>query len=467
MEPTNSKPQLIFRPNPGRQSQALASKADIVIYGGAASGGKTFALLLDPLRHHQKPGYNAVIFRRTYSQVTQQGGIWDATFNIYPHFGGKPNESDLVWTFPPANAQIGFAHLQHDKNQYDYQGAELDYLGWDEVTHQNEAPFWYLTSRCRSRIGLRTKVFATCNPDPDHFIKPLISWWLDPAGQFPDPAKAGIVRYFVRDPYTGQIIWHDTDHSLFMRLTGQYIAEDPNFKPTSLTFIPASLDDNPQADPAYKSKLLSLPMIERQRLLYGDWKIKASAGTLFKSEWFQFSDRLPKDIKSYCRYWDRAATEKTAKNDPDYTAGVLMARTANGTHWIIDVKQFRGSPLEVENQIFATANTDRELYGRVEVGIEQDPGQAGKFEASYYSRVLSGFNVRLYPAKQSKIKRAEPFSAQCEAGNVFLLRSNWNHTLIHELEQFPDGNHDDIVDSCSGAFSALQKSVTRIGSNWI
>ena len=124
--------------------------------------------------------------------------------------------------------------------------------------------------------------------------------------------------------------------------------------------------------------------------------------------------------------------------------------------------------MEVERQILATANQDRELYGRVEVGIEQDPGQAGKFEASHYSRLLSGFNVRLYPAKQGKIKRAEPFSAQCEAGNVFLLQDSWNNHLINELEQFPDGAHDDIVDACSGAFSALSKGAgARIGTNWI
>jgi predicted phage terminase large subunit-like protein len=383
---------------------------------------------------------------------------------MYPLLDGKANNSDLFWTFPASGAHIGFGHLQHEPDMYSHQGKEYALIGFDELDHFTESQFWYLFSRNRTTCGVRPVIRATINPNPEHFAKKLIAWWLDSEGRYPDLAKAGQLRWFVRDEQAN-LIWHDDNEEEFYRIVRFYRSEiDPNFTPTSLTFIPASVDDNPSMPKSYKAKLMALPMIERQRLLYGDWKIRPSAGTLFRSEWFQMGHRLPDGLR-FCRYWDRAATEKKQGNDPDYTAGVLMARTPTNTYWVVDVKQFRGTPMDVEKNILSTANQDRELYGRVEVGIEQDPGQAGKFEASHYTRLLAGHVVKLYPAKQSKIKRAEPFSAQCEAGNVFLMQGNWNQALMAELEQFPDGSHDDQVDACSGAFNALANATNRF-SGW-
>ena len=81
---------IVIRPQPGPQEAALASGADILIYGGAAGGGKTFGLLLDPLRFIGVPGYGAVVLRRQYPDITATGGMWDESFNLYPHAGGGP-----------------------------------------------------------------------------------------------------------------------------------------------------------------------------------------------------------------------------------------------------------------------------------------------------------------------------------------------------------------------------------------
>jgi predicted phage terminase large subunit-like protein len=89
------------------------------------------------------------------------------------------------------------------------------------------------------------------------------------------------------------------------------------------------------------------------------------------------------------------------------------------------------------------------------IGIEQDPGQAGKFEAAYYVKSLAGFNVRTFRVRHDKVTRAQPVSAQAEAGNVRLVRARWNEALLQELEAFPEGGHDDQVDALSGAFAAL------------
>jgi len=116
------------------------------------------------------------------------------------------------------------------------------------------------------------------------------------------------------------------------------------------------------------------------------------------------------------------------------------------------VVRFRGTPAEVVATIKQTA----ELDGKgVAIALEQDPGQAGKFESDWYLRALVGWNVRAYPVMRDKIARAQPVSAQAEAGNVKLVRGPWNETFIQELEAFPEGSHDDQVDGLSCGFNAI------------
>ncbi|MGZ3478309.1 MAG: phage terminase large subunit, partial [Polyangiales bacterium] len=98
----------------------------------------------------------------------------------------------------------------------------------------------------------------------------------------------------------------------------------------------------------------------------------------------------------------------------------------------------------------------------VQIGIEQDPGQAGVFEADAYVRALAGFSIRKVRPTGDKVTRAKPASAQCEARNVKLLRGAWNPTFLAELEAFPDGAHDDQVDSFSGGFSMVAAPPLRI-----
>ena len=98
-------------PQPGPQEMFLSTSADIALYGGSAGGGKTFALLLEPLRHINTPGFGAVILRRDSTQIRKEGGPWDESMKIYPLVGGKPTESTLKWEFP-SGTKLKFAHLQ-------------------------------------------------------------------------------------------------------------------------------------------------------------------------------------------------------------------------------------------------------------------------------------------------------------------------------------------------------------------
>ena len=157
--------KIAIRPQPGPQEQFLSSPADIVFYGGAAGGGKTFALLLEPLRHIHNPKFRAVTFRRTYPQISNPGGLWDEASNLYPMLGAEPNQSDMSWTWP-SGAKHQFAHMQYAKNRMDWQGAQIPLLNWDELPHFERIMFFYMLSRMRSTSGVRSYVRATMNPVP-------------------------------------------------------------------------------------------------------------------------------------------------------------------------------------------------------------------------------------------------------------------------------------------------------------
>jgi hypothetical protein len=184
----------LTRPQSGPQTAFLASPADIVVYGGAAGGGKSFGLLLEPLRHAQKPDFRAVVFRRTSPQITAGGGLWDTAAKVYPRLGADPNRSALKYRFP-SGAEVAFRHLQHEETKHDYDGSQLALIGFDELTHFTATQFFYLLSRNRSTAGVRPYVRATCNPDAGSWVKPFIQWWIDPLTGYPIPERVGVLRW--------------------------------------------------------------------------------------------------------------------------------------------------------------------------------------------------------------------------------------------------------------------------------
>lgn len=452
-----------FRPQPGPQEQYFLNPADICIYGGAAGGGKSYALLLDPLRRIHVPGFTSVIFRRTYPEIENEGGLWDDSERIYPFLGGVPKESDLSWQFPRFGNTIKFSHMEHEKNKLNYQGSQICFEGFDELTHFTESQFFYMLSRNRSVCGVKPYVRATCNPDAESWVSDLINWWIDQESGYPIPERSGQIRWFIRSG--DAIFWADSQEEL--RQSTEGLIPDKDFLPKSLTFISAKLEDNPALmtqDPGYRANLLALSYVDRERLLNGNWKIRPSSGNMFKTEWFQFLDIqdlpvIPEKMERV-RAWDTAATEPSPGNpDPDYTAGLLMAEY-QGRFYVLDLQHFRKTPAGTEATMKATADLD----GReVDIFLEQEPGSAGKREVDRYKTTLfKGYTFRAETSSGDKVTRAKPLSAACENGLVSLVRAPWNYAFLNDLTHFPDSKfHDDIVDAASASFEYLNRRGAR------
>jgi predicted phage terminase large subunit-like protein len=445
----------------------LSSRADIRVYGGGAGGGKSFAILLDPLRYIRNPHVRVVSFRRTGPQLTQAGGLWETARSIYGPLGGIARENpNLDWRFKGGFSHK-FGHLQHESDVYKYQGAQITVVNFDEATHFTKKQFWYLRSRIRgAESGVRGYMNLTCNPDPDWWGLELIGWYIDEDG-FSIPERAGKLRFFIRSENDDRLVWANTKEELIERYPkdGKYA--------TSVTFIPSKLTDNPQllnGDPAYLANLKGMCLVDRERLLGGNWKIRESAGNMFRRGWFPIVEASPANAVRI-RYWDRAGSaepekiaRKTPDGGPDWTVGTRVARGPDGIFYHEHVHRFRGTPGEVEREIKAIASQDGP---NVSIGIEQDPGQAGKADAEHYIKVLAGYDVRAYRVSTNKIVRAKPHSAQAEAGNVRLVRGEWNEPFIREHENFGSGKgHDDQIDSASGGVNALcemYSSTPRVG----
>jgi hypothetical protein len=197
---------------PGPQTEFLQTAADICIYGGAAGGGKTVGLILEPLRHVGRvANFTAVFFRRTTPQITNPGGLWDESQNFYPRLGGTPHLRAQEWRWP-RGGKIKFSHLQLATSVYDWQGAQITLICFDELTHFTAHQFFYLLSRNRSTCGVRPYIRATCNPDADSWVAEFLAWWIDPESGFPIPERAGVLRYYVR--VAGKIMWADQPEDL-------------------------------------------------------------------------------------------------------------------------------------------------------------------------------------------------------------------------------------------------------------
>jgi predicted phage terminase large subunit-like protein len=454
-----------IRPHDGPQTAFLSCTADICVYGGAAGGGKTRGLLMDPLRAINIPAFRAIIFRRTYPQITNPGGLWDESELLYPAQGGVPTKSIVTWTFP-SGARIAFKHMQHEKSKEEFQGAQIPFIGFDELTHFTRGQFFYMLSRNRSTCGVIPYVRATCNPDANSWVKVFLAPWLDRKFVQPNGEKrtlrSGEIGYFSQ--VDGIFKWHSQE--TYERENRELEPQDRTIK--TVTFIKSTVFDNKtllRTNPQYLQNLRALPLVEQERFLGGNWDIVES-GNMFRREWFKEINRseLPLRFRRLIRFWDFASTkpgevERNRKeDDPDYTAGALLGLGYDGRYYFIDLVLEQMTPKEIDDLVLKTALMDFMEFGaNYEVWMEQEPGSNAEIAVEHIKQLLAGFYFEGHKATGSKIARAKPLSSECQKGNVYVVMGGWPVDDFYGMATaFPNADvHDDPVDAISGAFTII------------
>ena len=308
--------------------------------------------------------------------------------------------------------------------------------------------------------GVPGRIRGTCNPDPDSWVRRFIDWWIGEDG-YAIPERSGVIRYFI---VRGEdILWRDSKEEFYEEFPEKDEFDEYIVRPKSFTFIRSTIQDNKillETDPNYLANLHALTRVEKGQLLYGNWNIRATAGTYFQRSDFEIVDVAPAKARR-CRGWDLAATKRqvTAEqklkksDDPDWTVGLRMSYDVpEGIFYIEAVERFREDPSKVDKKIKNTAIQDG---NKVKVRIPQDPGQAGKAQAKHHTSMLAGFNIKTVPVTGSKEHRALPLASQAQAGNVKLVKGPWNEAFLLEAENFPDGGHDDQIDAGADAFDEL------------
>jgi predicted phage terminase large subunit-like protein len=430
-----------------RQSPELPQHAFLFIdgvlealYGGAAGGGKSSALLAAALQYVDVPGYSALLLRRTFPDLNQPDALIPRSKEWLAGSGATWNDNDHRWTFP-SGATLTFGHMQHEDNKLQYQGAAFQFVGFDELTQFSETQYTYLFSRCR-----RPKLPDNASDEDRRRIERLSQVPLrvraasNPGGSGHDWVKArfGIYRED-GDPRSAQLVCHRESW------------------PHGRVFIPAKLSDNPHLDQgSYRSSLDELDHHTRSQLLDGDWDSRPP-GDLFRRSWFEILDAAPEGCR-WVRFWDLAATEPSDANpDPDWTVGARVGRHPNGSYIVEDIERLRRRPDAVKQAIRHCAQRDGKS---TVIWIAQDPAQAGKSQIDDFIRdpLLAPYAVKGRRETGSKFVRAQPVSAKAEHGLVKLKRATWNAAFLDEHEAFTqtdEHSHDDQVDALSGAFGVL------------
>src|SRR5215475_5494909 len=151
-----------IEPQPGPQETFLGSDADIVLYGGAAGSGKTYALLLEAMRYAATvPFFDSVMFRRTTVEIRRPGGLWAESLKLYPYANGIPVAHNLLWRWP-GYGTVKLAHLEHEADIFAWHGSQVPCICFDELTTFLRSQFFYLLSRNRGLTNVRPYIRASC-----------------------------------------------------------------------------------------------------------------------------------------------------------------------------------------------------------------------------------------------------------------------------------------------------------------
>lgn len=269
--------RIIFTPTP-RQAEFLSASEKVVFYGGAAGGGKSYALVMDAIRYAHRPAMRALILRRRNSELKE---LISVTKQIYPKAfpGAKFNETNTIWTFP-SGATLEFGYMDKPDDKERYIGLPYSYIGWDEIQLQRSPEgFDFLFSRLRTTDPeITCYIRCTGNPGGAPWVKQ----------RFIDPA-----------PYNTPFLRHQADD----KENG-----------ISFRFIPATLFDNPYLaeNGEYEKILRQMPPKKVQQLLFGNWDV-------VEDGFFQWDSSIHETDEMPPMHWPIISAMDYGWNDPAST----------------------------------------------------------------------------------------------------------------------------------------------------
>jgi predicted phage terminase large subunit-like protein len=386
-----------------------------VFYGGAAGGAKTEGLLMAALQYVDVPGYDAILFRRTFQELDMANSLMNRAMEwLHPYRKSKEvhwSEKTHRYTFP-SGATLTFGHIEHENDKYNYKSAEFQFIGFDELTGFSETQYRYLFSRLRRNLK-----------------KPWV-----PLRMRSGSNPGGEGHFWVKKRFLEEAKLHNA------------------------IFIPSLMEDNPALDRnEYEQSLDKLDAVEYEQLRWGNWEVSDKGPYFDRVNFKEITEKdLPEGYMKKIRYWDRAATKfkpgTPESRQPKFTAGVLMGEK-EGKYYILDVQRFREDPAGNEANIKQTAINDG---GNVDIWKEQEPGSAGVDVIDHYARrVLKAFHFQGDKVTGSKESRAEKFSTAVKQGRVYIIKAPWNNAYYDELELFPNGRYLDQADASSGVYDKL------------
>lgn len=395
---------------------------DDILIGGAAGGSKSQIILMGALQYIHKPDYNALIIRRTTTDLKQPDSILDRCERwLTPHITNDTVHYDRInkiFTFP-SGSKLKFGYLQNESDLYTYQGAQYQFIGIDESSQLPEKHLKYLHSRLRqSTIGEQI---------------PLRFWMAsNPGGKSND---------FLRDNYV----------------------EGP------LKFYPMSYRDNPYIDDVeYEKQLNLLDELTRRQLMFGDWRVAAGSWFILNSDQYDASITSMDDkvLFSVCGV-DMAGQGK------DRFAMSLISYLNDGRLFVSDIDATEFNDQEIRLQNFLERNNDKNI--RL-VAIEKEPASSPEFALKYFRKLLKGYNVQMIPPTGSKFNRAKPVGIDLKNKELFInntieekmiseLKNEFGyiHFEKKEMSKYPS---PDILDSLGYAFIGIKNIInnkTKIG----
>ena len=346
--------EVAFNPNQGPQTEFLAAPERDVLYGGAAGGGKSYALLADALRYAHNPNHRGLLLRRTLGELTE---LIDKSRQLYMKAFPEAvfKESKSTWIFP-SGATILFSYLDRDTDVTRYQGQSFNWIAIDEITHYPTPYVWeYLRSRLRT-TDQSIIPYMRCTANPGG----VGGWWIKK--MYIDPTKSN-TPFWARDVETNRILRYGSSNA--------EKAGKPLFQ---RRFIPARLTDNPylMASGEYEAMLNSLPEVERRRLLEGDWDVTDGAA-------FAEFDRGRHVVEPFeiPRSWSRIRAADYGYSSPscvlwgaiDFDGNLWIYRELYGKGFTGEQLAERILELEYDDPTIQTAVLDESCFSRTGHGL--------------------------------------------------------------------------------------------------